>query len=73
MAKKSKRGIYYDREADVLAVYIKAGREEEFHEIAPNIGVELNAKGDVIGIEILNASKILKPVLQSPSPHSYLS
>lgn len=56
--------IHYDEEADVLAVYIKKGKEEEFVEIAPNIFAELNAEGAIIGIEILNASKVLKPALK---------
>lgn len=61
----SKQIINYDSEADVLAVYIKKGKEESFREVAPNISVELDKKGDVIGIEILNASKVLRPMLKS--------
>ncbi len=65
MNKINKKLIHYDREADVLAVYIKKGQEEEFVEVAPDINVELDKKGSVIGIEILNASKVLQPILKS--------
>ncbi len=57
--------MHYDSEADALAIYIRKGREEEFVEISPNIAVELDKKGQVIGIEILNASRTLQPVLKS--------
>ncbi len=69
MAKKN-NNIFYDQEADVLAMSLKKGAEEEFVEIAPNVNVELNKKGDVIGIEILEASKTLKPFLRGLSLQS---
>ena len=70
MAKRQQKNISYDREADVLAMYLKKGVEEEFVEIAPNVNVELNKKGDVIGIEILEASKTLKPFIRGLSLQS---
>ena len=60
----SKRLIHYDVDSDVLAVYVKRGAEENFVEVAPNIVVELDKKGSVIGIEILNASRVLKPAFK---------
>ena len=36
--------------------------EEEFVEVAPGVHVELDAKGDVIGIEILKASMFFQPI-----------
>lgn len=64
MNKVNKKIVNYDPEADVLSLYIGKGSEEEFVEIAPNISVELNKNGKVIGLEILNASKVLKPTLK---------
>jgi len=58
----SKKIINYDQRSDVLYIGIKKGAEEEFIEISPGINIELNEEGQVIGIEILNASKILKSV-----------
>ena len=60
----SKKIINYDRKSDVLYIGVKKGIEEEFVEISPGINVELDLKGQVIGIEILNASRILKPVIK---------
>lgn len=60
MSKKSQ--ITYDYESDVLYIVAKKAVEEEFVEIAPGINAELDDKGQVIGIEILNASKCLKPI-----------
>lgn len=65
MKKNKEQVISYDQEADVLALYMGKGGEEEYLEIAPNISVELNSEGSVIGIEILNASKVLKSFLQA--------
>ena len=60
MSKKSL--INYDYKSDVLYIVTKKGAEEEFIEVAPGINVELDDRGQVIGIEILNASKCLKPI-----------
>ena len=55
--KKSK--INYDSQSDVFYIVIKSGYEEVHREVAPGIFVELDKKGELIGIEILNASKNL--------------
>jgi len=47
--------------------------EEEFVEVAPGVNVELDAKGDVIGIEILKASKFLLPVAKPLYRHMQLA
>lgn len=54
--------VNYDSKSDILYIAAKKGKEEEFVEIAPGINVELDDKGQVIGIEILNASKCLKSI-----------
>ncbi len=59
-----KKIINYDFKSDVLYIGVKKGIEEEFVEISPGINVELDQNGKVIGIEILNASKVLKPVVK---------
>lgn len=51
--------VHYDEEDDILFIG-KEGEEEEFVEIEPNLNVELDKSGQVIGIEILNASYYLK-------------
>jgi len=52
----SKQLNYYKTD-DVLWINIKEGVEFESVEIAPNITVELGKNNEIIGIEILNASK----------------
>ena len=61
--KKTKQKIYYDKKTDVLWLNIKSGAEEEHREVAPGVSVELDGRGELLGIEILNASKILGPKL----------
>ena len=56
--------VNYDYESDILYIAAKKAKEEEFVEIAPGINVELDDRGQVIGIEILNASKCLKPIAE---------
>jgi len=56
--KNSKKIINYDPKSDVLYMGVKKGIEEEFVEISPGINVELDQRDQVIGVEILNASKI---------------
>lgn len=63
-AEKKTERVYYDKKSDVLWFLIKSGVEEEYKEIAPGINVEFGKKGELLGIEILNASKALSPLLQ---------
>lgn len=57
--KKAKSKIYYDKESDTLWLLVEKGHEEEYKEIAPGINLELGKNGEVLRIEILNASKVL--------------
>ena len=59
MAKKIKK-YHYDKESDSLLISIKEGEEESFEEIAPGIVMEIDDKGEIIGIEILKASRFMK-------------
>jgi len=63
--KKSKPLVRYDRSSDVLYIATRKGLEEEFIELAPGVNVELDAKGNVVGVEILKASHTLKGFLKS--------
>jgi len=55
---------HYDPKSDALQIIIQNGAEEEFIEIADGISIELNKNKEVIGIEILNASRILAPFIE---------
>ena len=65
MANHKRQFVHYDPEADVVGFYKGKVREEEFIEVIPDVSLELDEKGSVIGLEILNASKVLRPFLQS--------
>lgn len=67
MSKKSI--VNYDYDSDVLYIVSQKGAEEEFVEVAPGINAELDERGQVIGIEILNASKCLKPIAKPLYKH----
>lgn len=55
--------LNYDSKCDAIYIAIKKGIEEEFREVASGINVELNKDGEVIGIEILHASRFFKPIV----------
>ena len=65
--------INYDSKSDILYIVAKKGREEEFVEIASGVNVELDEKGEVIGIEILNASKFFKPIAKPLYRHMQMA
>lgn len=58
--------VFYDEDADILFLGCE-GKEEEFVEIQPNVHVELDKNKNIIGVEILNASKILKNAVSKMS------
>jgi len=52
--------VLYDEESDVLYVVIAEGEEEGFIELAPGINLEIGEKGKIVGIEIINAKKLME-------------
>lgn len=52
--------IKYDPGSDTLYLFVQEGYEAKFIEIAPGINIELDENGQLIGIEILNASRLLR-------------
>jgi len=61
--KKNKQKVYYDKKSDILWFLVKNGAEIEYKEISPGVSVELGKDGELLGIEILNASKVIKPLI----------
>ena len=49
--------IKYDDGADALYIYFREGEHARTQEIAPGIIVDYDENGDVLGIEVLEASK----------------
>jgi len=56
---------YFETE-DILYILLAEGNEANSVEISPNITVGLDEAGDMLGVEILNASEFLRnTVLES--------
>ena len=53
------RMVYFERD-DVLHLVISDELEQGSVELSPDITVELNGKGELIGVEILNASTFIR-------------
>ncbi len=54
--------LYFDQE-DILHLVISEEEEANSIEVSPNITAELNEKGELIGIEILNASTFVRDAI----------
>ena len=67
---KQKAKVYYDKEVDALWIRIKRGAEVDSQELAPGLTLEYNEKGEIVGIELLNASEILGTVTPRVSSSS---
>lgn len=62
--------VKYDRVADALYIRLRDGRIVESEEIAPGIIVDFDENSEVVGIEVLWASKrrldLLKLLMEGP-------
>jgi len=57
--------MYFEKD-DILHLAISDEPEAGSVELGPNITVELNDKGEMIGIEILEASRFIRdPIMES--------
>lgn len=52
--------LRYFEQGDVLHLMIAEGKEMQSVEIYPNVTLELNEDGDVMGIEILDATRFIR-------------
>ena len=56
---------YFEQE-DILHFVFTEEAEANSIEISPNVTAELNEKGELIGIEILEASTFVRDVIMDP-------
>ncbi|HEC85421.1 MAG: DUF2283 domain-containing protein [Candidatus Parabeggiatoa sp. nov. 1] len=63
----------YFQEEDILYLAISEGQETGSVELYPNVFVELNDKGELIGIEILEASKFIRDYILETAQVKLLS
>jgi uncharacterized protein YuzE len=54
--------VNYDPDVDVLYL-ARAGEEEEVVEVYPGVNLELDSDEELLGVEILQASKLLAEVI----------
>ena len=52
--------MYYFEKKDILHLIVSDEPEANIVEISPNITAELNDEGELIGIELINASSFLR-------------
>ena len=55
--------VFYDEEEDILYL-AKEGEEAEVVEVSPGVNMELDSKGNLIGVEVFKASRMFKNVLK---------
>jgi uncharacterized protein YuzE len=63
----------YFREEDVLYLTLSEGSEAGSVELYPNVTAELNDKGELIGIEILEASTFIRDYILETAQVKLLS
>ncbi|MCP8314922.1 MAG: DUF2283 domain-containing protein [archaeon] len=51
--------VEYDSKADVMYIWLRKAKYEISEELAENVIIDLDKRGRIIGIEILDASKNL--------------
>jgi uncharacterized protein YuzE len=69
----NKPKMTYFEENDVLHLLISEEDEAGSVELSPNITAELNDKGDLIGLEILNASTYVRDSILETAQAKVLS
>ncbi|MBF0541965.1 MAG: DUF2283 domain-containing protein [Nitrospirae bacterium] len=55
--------IFYDEQEDILYL-AKEGQEAEVVELSTGVNMELDSKGNLIGVEVFKASLLFKNVLK---------
>ena len=69
----SKPKMTYFKKDDVIHIILSDENESGSVEISPNITAELNNNGEIIGIEILNASEFLRDSIMETTQAKLLS
>jgi uncharacterized protein YuzE len=55
--------VFYDDQEDILYLG-REGQEEEVVELSPNVNMELDKAGNLIGVEVFQASQLFKDVIK---------
>ncbi len=68
-----KTKMTYFKDEDILHIVISEEKEADSIELSPNITAELNENGELIGIEILEASAFLRDSILESSQAKILN
>ena len=68
-----KTKMTYFNDKDILHIVISEEKEADSIELSPNITAELNENGELIGIEILDASAFLRDSILESSQAKILN
>jgi uncharacterized protein YuzE len=55
--------VFYDDQEDILYLG-REGQEEEVVELGPNVNMELDKAGNLLGVEVFKASQLFKDVIK---------
>ena len=69
----SKTKMTYFNQDDVLHLFISEGNEAASVELSPNITAELDENGELLGIEILEASSFIRDFVLDAAQAKVLS
>lgn len=72
MEKNIRKSTFYDAQTDSLYIFAKKGDEENSVELIPGVNLELNHAREVIGIEILRASRFFQHLQPQRASSSHL-
>jgi len=59
----SRPTVHCDPQSDTLYFLVRDGGEERFVEVTEGVNVELDQEGQLLGVEILNASRFLRATI----------
>jgi uncharacterized protein YuzE len=57
---KAEGQLHYYQKSDVLHYVVRKGEEFASREVAPGVTLELDERGKLLGIEILDASRFMR-------------
>jgi uncharacterized protein YuzE len=60
--------LHYDPEADSLYIELKSGLSAETREVVEGLNVDLDAAGDVVGLDLDHASRLDLSSLETAAP-----
>jgi uncharacterized protein YuzE len=59
----SRPTVHYDPQSDTLYFLVREGEKERFVEVAEGVNVEVDQEGQLLGVEIMNASRFLRTTI----------